>query len=72
MNEPTAALGVRESGMVLDLIRRLGRRAAVVRPDEVSMADVVGIMTGALAPEQLQQARARGEHPGDDLPGGSS
>jgi fructose transport system ATP-binding protein len=76
MDEPTAALGVKESGMVLDLIRRvrdkglsvlivshnmphvfevadrihvarLGRRAAVVRPREISMADAVAIMTGA-------------------------
>jgi fructose transport system ATP-binding protein len=79
MDEPTAALGVRESKNVLDLIRRirdtgtpvvlvshdipavfdisdrihihrLGRRAAVVRPQDCTMNDVVGIMTGALAP----------------------
>jgi fructose transport system ATP-binding protein len=77
MDEPTAALGVKESGQVLDLIRRvrerglpvvlishnmphvfeiadrihiqrLGRRVAVVRSDEYSMAEVVAIMTGAL------------------------
>jgi len=77
MDEPTAALGVRESGQVLDLIRRirdrgipvilishnmpqvfeiadrihimrLGRRAAVVTPQERSMSEVVAIMTGAL------------------------
>lgn len=77
MDEPTAALGVKESGMVLDLIRkvrdrglpvilishnmphvfeladrihihRLGKRAAVVRPQDYSMSDVVAIMTGAL------------------------
>lgn len=100
MDEPTAALGVRESGMVLDLIRRLrsrglpvilishnmpqvfdvadrihihrlGRRAAVVRPGEVSMADVVGIMTGAVSPEEFERARRAGEHPGEDLPGGT-
>ena len=76
MDEPTAALGVKESGMVLDLIRRvrdkglpvlvvshnmphvfevadrihiarLGRRVAVVKPREISMADAVAIMTGA-------------------------
>ena len=76
MDEPTAALGVKESAMVLDLIRRvrdkglsvlvvshnmphvfevadrihiarLGRRAAVVTPREISMADAVAIMTGA-------------------------
>jgi fructose transport system ATP-binding protein len=78
MDEPTAALGVKESAMVLDLIRRikarglpvilishnmpnifevadrihiqrLGRRIAVVTPESHSMAEVVAIMTGALA-----------------------
>jgi len=77
MDEPTAALGVKESGMVLELIRkirerglpiilishnmphvfeladrihiqRLGKRAAVVRPGEISMSDAVAIMTGAM------------------------
>jgi fructose transport system ATP-binding protein len=77
MDEPTAALGVKESGQVLDLIRRvrdrglpvvlishnmphvfeiadrihvqrLGRRVAVVKPDEYSMSEVVAIMTGAM------------------------
>ena len=77
MDEPTAALGVKESGMVLDLIRRvrdkglpvifishnmphvfdvadrihvarLGKRVAVVNPREISMADAVAIMTGAV------------------------
>jgi fructose transport system ATP-binding protein len=77
MDEPTAALGVRESGMVLDLIRRirdnglpvvlishnmphvfeiadrihvhrLGRRAAVVKPADYQMNEVVSLMTGAL------------------------
>jgi fructose transport system ATP-binding protein len=77
MDEPTAALGVRESGMVLDLIRRirdnglpvvlishnmphvfeiadrihvhrLGRRTAVVKPDDYAMNEVVALMTGAL------------------------
>ena len=76
MDEPTAALGVKESGMVLDLIRkirdrglpiiiishnmphvfeiadrihiqRLGKRMAVVKPNEISMSDAVAIMTGA-------------------------
>lgn len=76
MDEPTAALGVKESRMVLELIRqvrarglpvilishnmplvfeladrihiqRLGRRVAVIKPDEYSMADAVAIMTGA-------------------------
>jgi fructose transport system ATP-binding protein len=77
MDEPTAALGVRESQGVLDLIKRitgtgipvvlishdipavfevadrihvhrLGRRATVVRPQDHTMNEVVGIMTGAL------------------------
>ncbi|UYQ60193.1 ATP-binding cassette domain-containing protein [Streptomyces peucetius] len=77
MDEPTAALGVRESGQVLDLIRRvrdkgmpvvlishnmphvfeiadrihvhrLGRREALIKPTDHSMAEVVAIMTGAL------------------------
>jgi fructose transport system ATP-binding protein len=76
LDEPTAALGVRESGQVLQMIRdlrkrglpvilishnmphvfevadrihiqRLGRRIAVVRPQEISMSDAVAIMTGA-------------------------
>ncbi|MEM7347224.1 MAG: ATP-binding cassette domain-containing protein, partial [Chloroflexota bacterium] len=76
MDEPTAALGVKESGMVLDLIRkvrdrglpiilishnmphvfeladrihiqRLGKRIALINPDEYSMSDAVAIMTGA-------------------------
>ncbi|MCW2567631.1 MAG: transporter ATP-binding protein [Mycobacterium sp.] len=87
LDEPTAALGVKETGMVLDLIRRvrdrglpvvlishnmpnvfeiadrihihrLGRRAAVVRPRDRSMSEVVAIMTGALRPD--------GEGPADD------
>ncbi|MFJ5213923.1 ATP-binding cassette domain-containing protein [Streptomyces sp. NPDC088354] len=78
MDEPTAALGVKESGQVLDLIRRvrdkgipvilishnmphvfeiadrvhvhrLGRREAVIKPADYSMAEVVAIMTGALS-----------------------
>lgn len=77
MDEPTAALGVKESGQVLDLIRqvrdkglpvilishnmphvfeiadrihvhRMGRREALIRPSDYSMAEVVAIMTGAL------------------------
>jgi fructose transport system ATP-binding protein len=76
MDEPTAALGVKESRKVLDLIRRvrdggtpivlishnmphvfeiadrihihrLGRRAAVVRTEDMTMQDAVAIMTGA-------------------------
>lgn len=82
LDEPTAALGVKEGNMVLDLIRRvresglpviiishnmphvfeiadrihiqrLGRRAAVVNPRKISMADTVSVMTGALDPAQL-------------------
>ena len=85
MDEPTAALGVKESRRVLELIKevrdrglpiilishnmphvfevadrihihRLGRRACVVRPGEVTMSDAVAIMTGALPPPE--QARA--------------
>lgn len=77
LDEPTAALGVKESGMVVDLIRnvkakglpvilishnmpqvweladrihiqRLGRRVAVIKPADYSMADGVAIMTGAI------------------------
>jgi fructose transport system ATP-binding protein len=79
MDEPTAALGVRESRRVLELIlevrsrgtpivlishnmphvfevadrihiHRLGRRIAVVRPQDHTMSDAVAIMTGAMAP----------------------
>jgi len=82
MDEPTAALGVKEGNMVLDLIhrirdrglsvilishnmphvfevadrihiQRLGKRAAVVNPKKVNMADAVSIMTGALKPEAI-------------------
>jgi fructose transport system ATP-binding protein len=77
LDEPTAALGVRESAQVLRLIQnlrergmpvilishnmpqvfevadrihvqRLGKRAAVITPQSVSITDVVAIMTGAL------------------------
>jgi len=84
LDEPTAALGVKESGMVLDLmtrvrdrglsgirishnmphvfaladrihIQRLGRRAALVNTRDVSMADAVAVMTGAVEwPATLQ------------------
>lgn len=76
MDEPTAALGVKESRMVVELIRqvrsrglpvilishnmplvfeladrihiqRLGRRVAIIEPDEYTMSDAVAIMTGA-------------------------
>jgi fructose transport system ATP-binding protein len=82
MDEPTAALGVKESRKVLDLIadvrsrgipivlishnmphvfevadrihvHRLGRRAAVVDPKQISMSDAVAIMTGAMTPPPL-------------------
>jgi fructose transport system ATP-binding protein len=82
MDEPTAALGVKEGNMVLELIRRvrerglpvilishnmphvfevadrihiqrLGRRAAVVNPQTIGMSDVVAVMTGAKAVEDL-------------------
>ena len=85
MDEPTAALGVKESGQVLDLIRRvrdrglpvvlishnmphvfeiadrihvqrLGRRVAVVKPNEHSMSEVVAIMTGAITIGAQDQA----------------
>ncbi len=81
LDEPTAALGVKESGMVLELIQkvrerglpvilishnmphvfeiadrihvhRMGKRAAIVKPDDYSMSDVVAIMTGALEVNQ--------------------
>ncbi len=80
LDEPTAALGVKESGMVLELIQkvrdrglpvilishnmphvfevadrihvhRMGKRTAIVRPQDYSMSDVVAIMTGALEVE---------------------
>ena len=80
LDEPTAALGVKESGMVLDLIpkvrdkglpvilishnmphvfeiadrihiHRMGKRIAVVEPQDYSMSDVVAIMTGAMTVE---------------------
>jgi fructose transport system ATP-binding protein len=84
MDEPTAALGVRESQGVLDLIKRitdsgipvvlishdipavfevadrihihrLGRRATVVRPQDHTMNEVVGIMTGALPAPPIKE-----------------
>lgn len=77
MDEPTAALGVRESNQVLDLIReirdrgvpvvlishniphvydiadrihvqRLGKRVALTTPQEHSMSETVGLLTGAI------------------------
>jgi fructose transport system ATP-binding protein len=85
MDEPTAALGVKEGNMVLALIRRvrdrglpvilishnmphvfeiadrihiqrLGKRAAVVNPKQITMSDAVAVMTGAKLPEELSAA----------------
>jgi fructose transport system ATP-binding protein len=82
LDEPTAALGVKEGNMVLELIRRvrdkglpvilishnmphvfeiadrihvarLGKRAAVLNPQNISMSDTVAVMTGALDPADL-------------------
>jgi fructose transport system ATP-binding protein len=82
MDEPTAALGVKEGNMVLELIRRvrdkglpvilishnmphvfeiadrihiqrLGKRACVVNPKQISMSDTVAIMTGAKTVESI-------------------
>ncbi len=86
MDEPTAALGVKESKQVLDLIRRvrarglpvilishdmpqvwevadrvhiqrLGKRIAVIDPNQVSSSDGVAIMTGAVSPAQVPSAQ---------------
>ncbi len=85
MDEPTAALGVKEGNMVLELIRRvrdkglpvilishnmphvfeiadrihvqrLGKRAAVLNPQAISMSDTVAVMTGALPVEKIPEA----------------
>ena len=82
LDEPTAALGVKEGNMVLELIRRvrdkglpvilishnmphvleiadrihiarLGKRACIVNPKQISMSDTVAVMTGAMRPDQL-------------------
>ncbi|WP_310611816.1 ATP-binding cassette domain-containing protein [Limnohabitans sp.] len=82
MDEPTAALGVKEGNMVLELIRRvrdkglpvvlishnmphvfeiadrihvarLGKRAAVLNPKNISMSDTVAVMTGAMKPKDI-------------------
>lgn len=37
-------------------IQRLGKRVAEVRPDEVSMSNAVGIMTGATTAEDPDRA----------------
>jgi fructose transport system ATP-binding protein len=88
MDEPTAALGVKESAMVLELIRtvrdrglavvlishnmphvfeiadrihvqRLGKRVALLNPQQVTMSDTVAVMTGALRAEDLPAATSR-------------
>src|SRR6266536_5397631 len=64
MDEPTAALGVKETRQVLDLIlrvrdrglpviliMRLGKRVAVVTPQTHTMPEAVAIMTGATQSE---------------------
>jgi fructose transport system ATP-binding protein len=85
MDEPTAALGVKEGNMVLELIRRvrdkglpvilishnmphvfeiadrihvqrLGKRAAVLNPQAISMSDTVAVMTGAMPVEKIPEA----------------
>ncbi|MBA5776050.1 sugar ABC transporter ATP-binding protein [Stappia sp. F7233] len=85
MDEPTAALGVKESRRVLELIKdvrsrglpivlishnmphvfevadrihihRLGRRHAIIRPQDFSMSDAVAIMTGAMEPPETAEA----------------
>jgi fructose transport system ATP-binding protein len=85
MDEPTAALGVKEGNMVLELIRRvrdrglpvilishnmphvfeiadrihiqrLGKRAAVVNPKQISMSDTVAVMTGAKLVDELPES----------------
>src|SRR6476659_3443624 len=82
MDEPTAAPGVKEGNMVLELIRhvrdrglpvilishnmphvfeiadrihiaRLGKRACVVNPKKISMAETVAVMTGARRTKEL-------------------
>jgi len=81
LDEPTAALGVKEGRRVLDLIlevksrgipiilishnmphvfevadrihvHRLGKRLCVENPKNISMADAVALMTGALSPDE--------------------
>ena len=85
MDEPTAALGVKEYRRVLELIldvkkrglpivlishnmphvfevadrihiHRLGRRLAVIKPQDYSMSDAVAFMTGAKLPEGVTEA----------------
>jgi fructose transport system ATP-binding protein len=37
-------------------IHRLGRRIAVIRPQDFSMSDGIAIMTGAMAPPEAMAA----------------
>jgi len=97
LDEPTAALGVKETASVLDLIKRisarglpvilishdmpaifevadrihvhrLGRRVGVVDPKEITMADAVAFITGALAiPAEGEAPHHYHEHAGVDL-----
>ena len=82
LDEPTAALGVKEGNMVLELIRRvrdkglpvilishnmphvfeiadrihiarLGKRACIVNPKQITMSDTVAVMTGAKRADEL-------------------
>lgn len=46
LDEPTAALGVKE-----------GQRLCVVDPGSVSMSDAVALMTGALTPPEMGMPR---------------
>lgn len=84
MDEPTAALGVKESRRVLELVQdvrtkgipiilishnmphvfevadrvhihRLGKRHAVVDPNNITMSDAVAIMTGAMDPPPIDE-----------------
>ncbi len=91
MDEPTAALGVRETAQVLDVVRelraqgrtliiishdletvfrvadsiqvmRLGRRVGVRRTDQTTRQEIVGLITGSLAPDDEQ------DHVREDAP----
>ncbi|MBX5193658.1 sugar ABC transporter ATP-binding protein [Rhizobium sp. NZLR3b] len=86
LDEPTAALGVKESRKVLDMIlgvrekglsivlishnmphvfeiadrihiHRLGKRAAVVAPADITMSDAVAIMTGATTAAAVERSK---------------
>jgi fructose transport system ATP-binding protein len=34
-------------------VARLGKRAAILNPKQISMSDTVAVMTGAMTPEQI-------------------